>query len=100
MKKNPLSVRALIVGCVSLLIGAVVWSTLLAQELKPPGVVIWDGEITISRQASAEYTEDNGESGGVFFLFEKRRVDDVTVIRACGAGPLLTVYSAERSLWN
>jgi hypothetical protein len=69
-----------------------------AQAPKPPGIVLWDGKITISRQASAETREDKSEGDGVSIHFEEKKVDDVTVIEACGTGPMLKVYSAERSL--
>jgi hypothetical protein len=69
-----------------------------AQDVKPPGVTIWDGKIVISRQALAEHSEDKREGGNVFVHFENRELNDVTVIRACGTGPMLEVYSAERNL--
>jgi hypothetical protein len=98
MKEKITRIKAVTVACAALLLPAPGLSPLSAQEPKPPGVVIWDGKITISRQASAKTREDKREGGNVFVHFENRTVNDVTVIEACGTGPLLKVYSAERSL--
>ncbi len=90
--------RVSMTASITFLVVVTAWSSLSAQGAKPPGVTIWDGTVVISRQASAEHKEDKSEGGNISVALETCRVDDVTVIKACGAGPLLKVYSAERTL--
>lgn len=98
MKKNRLSMRAFSITFAMLLLQAISWSSLYAQEIKPLGVVIWDGEIVIYRHGSAEYEEEKSGGGQNFSHREKHVIDDITTIYACGSKEHLHVYCAERKL--